>query len=262
MNGGSSRLAVNESPLASRTLGWKKAAQSQRTTKESHALADNDDAQNENEQELDSSLDDSDYPPSSLPIASSDADLSQDDDICSPDQAHTFDEDYTIQHWSGLPPSSPPPPTSPLPMHQDVYGESSDKDDDSSSTYISGSYSDSFQSLPNSQDDASSLPYFDGFSNLFVGLEGSDQVLDRQLPNSSQNTDNMGSDNLAVPQADFVDFDFSELWQSVAPLLAPQTEGLDSEFVLHGEEGTMGDVAIDHSKLAAEMHALFSGCLV
>ena len=86
--------------------------------------------------------------------------------------------------------------------------------------------------------------------------------MDRQLPDSSQNTENTGSDNLATPQADFVDFDFSELWQSVAPLIVTQTERLDSEFVLHGEGDTMGDVAIDHSKLAAEMHALFSGCLV
>jgi hypothetical protein len=55
------------------------------------------------------------------------------------------------------------------------------------------------------------------------------------------------------------DFDFSEFWESVKPLVEGSSQPLDPSIGFE-QPGETGD--IDHAKLAGDVHALFSGCLV
>jgi hypothetical protein len=73
-----------------------------------------------------------------------------------------------------------------------------------------------------------------------------------------------GSD--PVVQNGITNFDFTQFWESVKPLanqstVASPSNGLASDEIIHGDSGSSGG-EIDHVKLAEEVHALFSECLM
>jgi hypothetical protein len=221
--------------------------------------------------ELDSGLEDLDLTLNSLPIASSDVDDEPSQDYS--EEELEFHREDAVQHWSGLPPSSPPPPTSPCLTPQDLSGDSSDRGD---ITDLSASYS---ECLPGSNGhvftDSHHNPIsFDDFSNLFVDLggdtqfgEGNFSAFCEKSPEDGtghlecSSIPSMGLADLSAEQNDLMDFDYSEFWQSVRPLVGQQVGG-SSESPEVGMQSDLVDMGeIDHSKLAAAVQALFSGCL-
>ncbi|KAJ6495666.1 hypothetical protein C8R47DRAFT_1116055 [Mycena vitilis] len=217
-------------------------------------------------QQLDSAFDELDFPPSSLPVASSDIDVDVERERM-PSSSQEYDSDDSDdddappkQHWVGLPPSSPPPLSSP-------YLEATPMDDndvDESPLPTSDGYLGSEQETLESPEtevinysleeinkllDAGDLP------NLFTSPTDPTSLFDQfsgpnfDVPSdSSQAAEGWGLD---VTDADL---DFNEFWESVRPLVEG---GLQSNGGQPGESGV-----VDHDKLAGDVHALFSGCLV
>jgi len=236
--------------------------------------------------ESDDILDEFDFPPSSLPIASSDGDshLSEEAELGTPNPGPGFDQDCEMQHWPGLPPSSPPPPTSPALTPQDLCTDGSERDDPTSMPDLAMSFS---NSSPSEQDSLDSLSFpgnlgvplgFDDFNNLFSDFGddytqfGNSIFSDKHLQDEGGiGLQDYGSMDFANPgdrvvtENGFVDFDLSEFWQSVKPLMGQQVGG-HSETGLQSSDfdgerlGEMGE--IDHTMLAAEVQALFSGCVM
>lgn len=62
----------------------------------------------------------------------------------------------------------------------------------------------------------------------------------------------------AMIQNGLTDFEFSQFWESVKPLVDKQPVGSGEDMVAQQQDG--GEV--DHAKLAADVQALFSGCLM
>lgn len=206
------------------------------------------------------------FPPSSLPIASSDFDIDLPATSSSdgqPATETTVDEDETMRFWSsGLPPSSPPPPTSPV-----LQAQTDDEEIDDLSTIPSDSEGFVFdpelqeeqQPLSaTSSDFESEFPFsddmgmcFDDFNQLFsdhVTWTHNDAAEDTQMPLAN------GGDGTI--QNGLNDLDFSQFWESVKPLVGNQS--MAGEGMFAQQDG--GEV--DHAKLAADVQALFSGCLM
>jgi hypothetical protein len=95
---------------------------------------------------------------------------------------------------------------------------------------------------------------FDQFNILFSG-NGADQAF---FPLGSSD----GVVDSAV-QNGMTDFDFTEFWESVKPLVEGESGNL-KVFGAQQHDGSSGDIGseIDHAKLAEEVQALFSGCLM
>ena len=274
--------------------------------------------------ELGSALEDLDFPPSSLPTASSDIDIDADPshtlcDGASEDLNVGRDDDqeehgHTMkQHWSGLPPSSPPPPTSPIltPQYADAGAElSTDAEEmvnldsefplatsDTEYGYLDSELmpdsadeltlysaeelamyfnmnhfntlsSTPVQSYSDSQDyhdnTSSDVDVFEQFTNHHAQSDG---------PETPENVD-MSMDQGLDPiiQNGLVDFDFTEFWESVKPLVEDNVDinvnsnphaDLGLDFGMHGGDSQdVGMSELDHTRLAEEVHALFSGCLM
>jgi hypothetical protein len=85
-------------------------------------------------------------------------------------------------------------------------------------------------------------------------------------------TDNEDTSLLPLPgsnpvvQNGITDFDFTQFWESVKPLVnqsvvASSADGLASDGVMDANSSNAGG-EIDRVKLADEVHALFSGCVM
>ena len=227
--------------------------------------------------ELDDALEELEVPSSSLPIASSDFDTDPPATSSSSGGHRSASdepgEDETMRYWStGLPPSSPPPPTSPV-LHsqtddedmEDIANAMSDSDgltfehdplDQQHQQFLIGDASSSAADFMNSDipfsDDLAMC--FDDFSQLFsdpmIGTMTNNKIDDASLlplPSSDP-----------VVQNGLADFDFTQFWESVKPLVDNQS----STMSLPSDSLAGSAAEIDHVKLAEEVHALFSGCLM
>jgi hypothetical protein len=210
-------------------------------------------------------------------------------------------EHTTKQHWSGLPPSSPPPPSSPLLRPSDAELEATDEETDDlerglllatsdtdysyldSERTTDAGYSEdelamyfnlnSFNALSSTPDQShsdsqdhqcnpsSDMDVFEQFTNHHVQSDDSQ---------TGQNMDiSMDQELDPIIQNGLVDFDFTEFWESMKPLVADSanvdTDSNSYDLALDfgmscGDSQEMN--GLDHTKLAEEVHALFSGCLM
>lgn len=243
--------------------------------------------------ELDDALEDLGSRSDSSPVASSDIGTIASGRI---DTDHHNDSELNgnspkKQHWQGLPPSSPPTPSSPLPMSEDLPHRddmddlplaSSDTEDDFYESEATSpprtdqtTFSEQqlamffnmeefdvvFPPSKDTDDTMSGLDIFDQFTNHNAlssdGLESQ---------NSDLHTSNLGMD--PAVQNGLADFDFTQFWESMKPLVEstsanPTTEtGLTLDFGDCSSPGARIMGELDHEKLAEEVHALFSGCLM
>ena len=210
---------------------------------------------------------DPEFPPSSLPIASSDFDADPPTTSSSdgqPATEMTVDEDETMRFWSsGLPPSSPPPPTSPV-----LQAQTDDEEMDDLSTIPSDSEGFVFEPelqegqqplSATSSDFESEFPFsddmgmcFDDFNQLFsdhVTWTHNDAAEDTPMPLAN------GRDGTI--QNGLNDLDFNQFWESVKPLVGNQSMMAGEDMFAQQDGGE-----VDHAKLAADVQALFSGCLM
>jgi hypothetical protein len=232
--------------------------------------------------ELDDALEELDAPSSSLPIASSDFDTelppatSSSGGRFSPAE----EEDETMRYWStGLPPSSPPPPTSPV-----LQSQTDDEDMDDIGNAMSDSdglvfeqdpldHQQPQQSLSGISSDYmnSDIPFSDDLAMCFDDFN---QFFSDPMTGTFITTNEEDTSLLPLPSSDPVvqngitDFDFTQFWESVKPLVdqsmvASHSDGLASDGMMDADSGiSAGGGEIDHVKLAEEVHALFSGCLM
>lgn len=207
--------------------------------------------------ELDSELE-SDAPSSSLPVASSDSEAEPPATSSSGSHLNVTtkqdtqgdveeDGDTTMRFWTaGLPPSSPPPPSSPLllPQDDDAFGADWMSDSDGLAfEYDSDAPMDMAEPLGNFDGSASDGPTMsmEEFNQLF-----SDPV----------EAVNVEADIASTQSADF---DFAQFWETVKPLIDSQSAAGG----YHDEtQVTDAGVEVDHVKLAEDVYALFSGCLM
>ncbi|PFH46724.1 hypothetical protein AMATHDRAFT_7463 [Amanita thiersii Skay4041] len=218
---------------------------------------------------------DADFP-LNLPTASSDV---EDETLTSSTVRveHTDDDDidkdkqFRIkQIWDGLPPSSPPPPTSPILSPQD-------DDDDAEVTDLPVPTSDIDESRDTEPEvDGGMRTGVDMFDSLFstfmnpLEKTGSSNVdifspLGTEDKIKDENATELEASLEPIFQSGLADFDFTEFWESFKPMVEEHVGKSDvydmgvSED--HGERaGTTS--SLDHCKLAEDMHALFSGCLM
>ncbi|KAG6837806.1 hypothetical protein H0H93_016174 [Arthromyces matolae] len=235
--------------------------------------------------ELGHALEELDIPSTSLPAVSSDIEM--DTDTVSEqekDIASKEDPDVEIsarQPWIGLPPSSPPPPTSPLIMPQDDESDDTmlpavtsdcptDSEFQSDSVYSNEPSScieeDVFQSeLSSIFEPAAGESLRFGHDSTMAGMDLFDQFIN--INSQSENTEqNHGSDpDFDLLQAGLVDLDFTGFWETFKPLLGDQngTVGVgEGENLTHGQIGenqAFDFRDLDHTKLAEDVQALFSG---
>ncbi|KAG6920026.1 hypothetical protein DXG01_010094 [Tephrocybe rancida] len=249
--------------------------------------------------ELDSALDELDLPSSSLPTVSSDVEMENEESALDPPSLdedgagseNSEDTDMEIpkrQHWVGLPPSSPPPPTSPMLMPQD------DESDDTMLPAVTSDvdpcltdsdiYSDSFYTNePSTCTDEELAEYLDSdFASIFAApveqppTFGSDSAqasmdLFDQFTNHNAQSDgpemNPVSDpNFDILQNGLTDFDLTEFWETFKPLLQDQNGGgADDQNTTSSqtiESQAFDPMTLDHVKLAEDVQALFSGCVM
>lgn len=246
--------------------------------------------------ELDNALEDLDLPSSSLPIANSDTASetpSNLDGLASGNQSSDDDDDLdepkettTKQHWVGLPPSSPPPPTSPILMPQDDESDSFSDDlelpiatSDAEECTLDSDYTTSPSGLTGCTDDelAEYLTNSD-FASLFPGAvdrsaldsNAADSGMDifDQYTNHNAQSDH-GSQALDVNadggdmfQNGLADFDFTEFWETFKPLVQDNHDSLPGTDMEYGQNNALDIEDFNHTKLAEDVHTLFSGCLV
>jgi hypothetical protein len=226
-------------------------------------------------QELDSAFDGLDFPPSSLPVASSDMDV-QTGQIPSSSQEYDSDDSDDAdappkQHWVGLPPSSPPPQSSPY------LGASSMDDDDVEESPLATSDGDlgSEQETLDSPDtevtnysleELGKLLNIDDLADFFSSPTTDNVETASLFDQFTNNNLELPSDDSSHTMKDWgldatnPNLDFTEFWESVRPLVEGSSHPPDMN--LGFEPSNTGEESIDHAKLADEVHALFSGCLV
>ncbi|KAJ7209663.1 hypothetical protein GGX14DRAFT_499075 [Mycena pura] len=217
-------------------------------------------------QELDSAFNELDLPPSSLPMASDDNDTTK--------HVHDYESDDSEdadvppkEHWIGLPPSSPPLPSSPYTSHGSLV------DDDVDELRLATSEADMGPELETINYPDTELTDYSAeeLSNLFT-VDDLSRLL--SVPADSNDTasllDQFTNRNLELSSDDSAmmdwgldatnpDFDLTEFWESVRPLVGDSSSNL-SDMNGQPNDGELG--GIDHAKLAGDVHALFSGCLV
>ncbi|KAG6889106.1 hypothetical protein C0995_003675 [Termitomyces sp. Mi166 len=242
--------------------------------------------------ELDSALDELDMPSSSLPAVSSDIEmeyaLSNQEEVA-PRSENFEDTDAEIpkrQHWVGLPPSSPPPPTSPLIMPQDDESDdnmlpavTSDADPCPTDSEVR---SDSiYSNEPSACTDEELANYLESdFASIFAtSLEqptfGNDSTqanmdlfhhfTDHNVQSDGAEQNTILDTNFDVLQEGLVDFDLTEFWETFKPLLQDQNTVGGSVDAVSGQitdNQVFGSTSLDHMKLAEDVQALFSGCVV
>ena len=247
-------------------------------------------------QELENAFDDLDCPPSSLPIASSDIDVDNPNlealkDLDPMDAEDETETNLVKPYWPGLPPSSPPPPSSPmmLPEAPDFEFQTDDEmdnlelpvatdsetdpdvttfDTDISSPSESPAYcndpnemastTDEFTAYfplqehsPDLQDNPTlTMDVFEQFTNFnnedLQGYEGG-------IPNSELDS---------VFQNGLDGIDFTEFWETFKPLIDDNAKTYQDNST-HEKDVTIDSFEnIDPTKLADEIQALLSGCLM
>ena len=188
-------------------------------------------------------------PSSSLPIASSDFEFER-----PVGDGEMTDCEPGFQHWAGLPPSSPPPPTSPILAPLDYCTNELTNDNDINDHTSEVEPPSTGEDIPMSFEDFGRILAVepDNLAEILAQFSGG----------------NSGGTLVAPPQPDgtgitassddyLVEFDFAEFWQSVKPMISLQ----DTSNSQGGSPALdMGEM--DHSKLADQVHALFSGCLM
>jgi hypothetical protein len=180
----------------------------------------------------------------SLPVASSDIEVPPDTSYDEFSDDHLGSDRTEVQpHWSiGLPPSSPPPASSPSLTPQ------SDGDDLEDLDLLSGFDSDGAGMGDMTDFSSNASQYSDDLSMCLDEL--STIFSDPDFPNMDIGMA-MGIEEDLKVQNGIMDFDFTQFWESVKPLVGGGDEGRDA-----------GDGEIDHGRLADEVQALFNGCLV
>ncbi|KAG5649872.1 hypothetical protein H0H81_001685 [Sphagnurus paluster] len=201
---------------------------------------------------------------------------------------NTEDSDLDLpkkQHWIGLPPSSPPPPTSPIVMPQD---DASDELSDDMQLPVATSDVEPYPTdseVGNSLSNASActddelVGYLsnNGLATLFTTvvdqpIYGSDTAasmdLFDQFTNHNAQSESVSPNPMANIAIDFnvnglTDFDFTEFWETFKPLLEDQNAGGIGSTTLDLEKDSDApSLTFDHAKLAEDVQALFSGCLM
>ena len=247
------------------------------------------------ERELEEAMDDLDCPPSSLPIASSDIDVDEDHTSNDPDANVGMDqEDIEIspvkQHWQGLPPSSPPPPSSPMLLPATYDDDEMDElpvatPDSETDTVMTPCDSDATAESPAELDEQLADVLATGdFGSFFpsadAGSVASAGIMDMFDQFTHLNSDLTDSESFgggdgalgAMFENGLEGIDFTEFWETFKPLVDDNTQfgahehgGMSSGalFDMTKEEGEFSQYAdIDHVKLADDMQALLSGCLM
>ncbi|KAG6857732.1 hypothetical protein H0H87_004148 [Tephrocybe sp. NHM501043] len=247
--------------------------------------------------ELDNAIDDIDTLSSSLSTVSSDIgmengsllaqDAPVDVDVMRSEQSKDTDMDMPMkQHWVGLPPSSPPPPTSPLLMPQDDESDdtmlpavTSDADPPTDSEV----YSDSFYTNETCTDEELAEYLQSDFGSIFaapleqqpvfesdttqVNMRLFDEFTNHNAPSDGPDPTATLEPDLDVLQNGLTEFDMTEFWETFKPLLQGQNGvgAVDSTITTSRDliEGQAFDpMSFDHVKLAEDVQALFSGCVM
>jgi hypothetical protein len=226
---------------------------------------------------LENQLDDSDCTPSSLPIASSNPsspessssqDDSKDEKTPTPSQSKSCLPDWPAD----LPPSSPPPPSSPALMSQELRESESGLSDvtaldieellDFSSEATSHFCQE--EAFTGSSDDFGAL-----FSDVTTSQTLSFPFIDDSYSSSQHSETDVGAifsvlEGTGEPSEHndaIADFDFSEFWESVRPLIELDT--LEATAATGSKDGVDDGLDwVDHTKLADDVQALFGGCLL
>jgi len=253
------------------------------------------------EPEVEDSRDELDCPPSSLPIASSDIDVGEPPPQTSADSTLDGDDNTEPlpikQHWAGLPPSSPPAPSSPMLLADDLQTDdemddipiaTSDSEADAdmsaretdntsppseSSPYVQGDFANAFTDADFSalfhidstsspqHSSAGAIDAFEQFTNLSSHSDGS--MLGEGAGNADTELEAMFKNGLDG-------IDFTEFWETFKPLVQDSTQTNDLQedasfgnfFDLGRDDSLASFGEIDHTKLADDMQALLSGCLM
>ncbi|KDR75267.1 hypothetical protein GALMADRAFT_542740 [Galerina marginata CBS 339.88] len=246
--------------------------------------------------ELEDALDDSECPPSSLPIASSDIDV--DESHPQPSQEADLDDSEqppVRQHWAGLPPSSPPAPSSPMLLPESLDNDIP-TDDEMDEIPIATSDSETDTEMTScdtntASPNAESPVYFNDnshsdFSAFFTQTEfaatgehaNSSDLFEQFTTINEQNSDlfsgmdeiNMDAEIAAMFQDGLENIDFTEFWETFKPMVSDSTQVPQDHSNQSGRGGFEvgpGDslasfAEIDHVKLADDMQSLLSGCLM
>lgn len=213
--------------------------------------------------ELDEALEELDVPPSSLPIASSDFDNDPLTTSSSIGTGLDSQEDQVMPYWTtGLPPSSPPPPSSPI-----LQSQTDDEDMDDFSNAMSDSDGLIFDHEPQ-QDQRPFSGDSSDFNNsdflftddLAMCFNDFNKLFSDPMTSTINPQDTSLSSSDPVVQNGIADFDFSQFWESVKPLVDHQSMTTLPDG--SASDGVQEMAEIDHVKLAEEVHALFSGCLM
>ncbi|KAF9564806.1 hypothetical protein CPC08DRAFT_705102 [Agrocybe pediades] len=234
--------------------------------------------------ELDDAMEEFPCPTSSLPIASSDADIDETTSMPSRDAETIVGDDTEIlpvkQHWAGLPPSSPPAPSSPM-----LHPEEDPSDDEMNEIPIATSDSETDTDMnndvtsPPSQMEASQerdidfSVFLDGHTDFSNSGHVCSSDLFEQFTNLNDQPDafpSMGDINVdpemqALLENGLENIDFTEFWATFKPMVdgntvPPHDQNAGNFFDWNQNGNQSGEV--DHNKLAEEMQSLLSGCLM
>jgi len=236
--------------------------------------------------ELEDAMEELPCPTSSLPIASSEADIDEATSTPSGDVDTVVGDDTEIlpvkQHWAGLPPSSPPAPSSPL-----LLPEEDPTDDEMDDIPIATSDSETDTDMNNCDTDVTSPPNhmdattedtidfsaFLGGPTDFSSSSGhiSSSELFEQFTNLNDQPDAFPSmedialdpEMQAILENGLETIDFTEFWATFKPMVDENTQPAQDQnvnFFDWNQANQSGE--IDHSKLAEDMQSLLSGCLM
>ncbi|KAG6866204.1 hypothetical protein C0991_007229 [Blastosporella zonata] len=291
-----------KTPTGLGSVGRKRKTPSQKTPKltpedgnDASGEESEDDFEDALNRELNSALDELDPPPNTLPTISRDIEMEEEappaldpppadeDSMRSENSEETDMYIPKKQHWVGLPPSSPPPPTSPLIMPQDdesddtmLPGVTSDAEPCPTDSEV---YSDSFYTNESSTcTDEELAEYLESdFASIFAPTAeqptfGSDTTqanmdLFDQFTNHNAQSDgpepNSALESLNILQNGITDFDLTEFWETFKPLLQDQAGGGSADLMnMAGQSQAFDPMSLDHNKLAEDVQALFSGCVM
>ncbi|KAF9460750.1 hypothetical protein BDZ94DRAFT_1311261 [Collybia nuda] len=198
------------------------------------------------------------------------------------------------QHWAGLPPSSPPPPTSPIlvPHGEELESDTRSDDDDDMELPVATSDAEEYysssevmggQNIPDlssyTNDELTAYLSDNDFSLLFPVIDhpslldstSSDMDVFDQFTNlNAQSNGSCGENkNMNVDtglgscfEGEVADFDFTQFWETFKPLVQDHMNGTDNHIVSQEVTRLEQLGKFDHARLAEDVQALFSGCLM
>ncbi|KIM45043.1 hypothetical protein M413DRAFT_17178 [Hebeloma cylindrosporum] len=251
---------------------------------------------------IEESRDELDCPPSSLPIASSDFDIDEPCPQTADSTLDEDDHTETLpikQHWAGLPPSSPPAPSSPMVFADDLQTDdemddipiaTSDSEADAemsgretditspacqSPSYLQGDFTNAFtdadfSALFPSNSTSSSQQSSVGVIDVFEQFTNLDSHSNGSMPSTGEGAGQTDSELEAMFRNGLDGMDFTEFWETFKPRVQDSTQTIDVQedagfgnfFDLGRDDPLASFGEIDHTKLADDMQALLSGCLM